>query len=109
MEIVKRHPELGYKMVIQMDIPKIVAEIAHNHHEKINEQDTLAIKRKSGSVYDQIVSIIDVYDALISDRPYKKAISFHHAINILFIEGKTSFNPALLHKFVEIVYNKILK
>jgi len=107
MEIVKRHPELGYKMIKQMDVPEIVAGMAYNHHEKINGTGyPRKLTESQLSVYDQIMAIIDVYDALISDRPYKKAIPFHQAINILYLEGKNSFNSAFLYKFVEIVYNR---
>ena len=107
MNIVKRHPELGYKMIKQMDIPEVVAEMAYNHHEKSNGSGyPRKLREEQLSVYDQILSIIDVYDALISDRPYKKAIPFHQAINILYLEGKTAFNSAFLYKFVGIVYNK---
>ena len=107
MDIVKRHPELGYKMIKQMDVPEIIAEMAYNHHEKVNGSGyPRRLTEEQLSVYDQILSIIDVYDALISDRPYKKAIPFHQAINILYLEGKTSFNHAFLYKFVEIVYYK---
>ena len=90
-----------------MDVPKIVAEMALNHHERANGTGyPRKLYQNQVSVYDQILAIIDVYDALISDRPYKKAIPFHNAINLLFLEGKTAFNNALLYKFVEIVYNK---
>jgi len=107
MEIVKRHPELGYKMIKQMDVPEIVAGMAYNHHEKINGTGyPRKLTESQLSVYDQIMAIIDVYDALISDRPYKKAIPFHQAINILYLEGKNAFNSAFLYKFVEIVYNR---
>ena len=107
MDIVKRHPELGYKMIKQMDVPEIIAEMAYNHHEKVNGSGyPRRLTEEQLSVYDQILSIIDVYDALISDRPYKKAIPFHQAINILYLEGKTSFNNAFLYKFVEIIYYK---
>jgi len=107
MEIVKKHPELGYKMIKQMDVPEAVAEMAYNHHEKINGSGyPRKLTESQISIYDQIISIIDVYDALISDRPYKKAIPFHQAINILYLEGKTSFNNAFLYKFVEMVYYK---
>jgi len=107
MDIVKRHPELGYKMIKQMDVPELVAEMAYNHHEKVNGSGyPRKLTEDQLSVFDQILSIIDVYDALISDRPYKKAIPFHQAINILYLEGKTSFNNAFLYKFVEIIYYK---
>jgi putative nucleotidyltransferase with HDIG domain len=107
MDIVKRHPELGYKMIRQMDVPEIVAEMAYNHHEKINGSGyPRKLTENQLSVFDQVLAIIDVYDALISDRPYKKAIPFHQAINILYLEGKTSFNNAFLYKFVELVYYK---
>ncbi|HBG48714.1 MAG TPA: hypothetical protein DDW90_04285 [Cyanobacteria bacterium UBA9971] len=107
MDIVKRHPELGYKMIKQMDVPELVAEMAYNHHEKVNGSGyPRKLTEDQLSVFDQILSIIDVYDALISDRPYKKAIPFHQAINILYLEGKTSFNNTFLYKFVEIIYYK---
>jgi putative two-component system response regulator len=49
----------------------------------------------------RLMAIVDVYDALISDRPYKKAFSHDEAVRII-IEGRgTHFDPALVGLFEE--------
>lgn len=49
----------------------------------------------------RILAIVDVYDALISDRPYKKAFNHETAIEIIRAESGTHFEPALVQLFLD--------
>ena len=53
-------------------------------------------------MYGQIVAICDVYDALTSERVYKKGMHPHDALSIILNEGAKSFNPDFLEKFIQL-------
>lgn len=108
--IMKTHSEIGAQMMDDMsslypDEPllKVAYEICRWHHERYDGKGY-----PDGLVGDdipisaQIVSLADVYDALTSDRVYKKAFSHETAIQMI-LDGKCgSFNPLLLSCLVDI-------
>lgn len=82
--LVEAHTLLGYKMIKDLDLNPMVANIIKFHHEKLNNMgypDNL--HNAEISIYIQIVTIADIYDALISERVYKKAIPEDKAFEIL--------------------------
>ena len=105
MEIIRRHPEDGYKMLNQdILISASIKEIVHQHHEN---WDGTGYPRglKEKGVYDlaAIVHICDVYDALISKRAYKEAFTFSSTIDILRKGNGTMFSPYYLRSFFKYV------
>lgn len=102
MTIMRGHTYLGYKHIKQnLDIPDKVARIALDHQEKYSGAGyPNGLKDKEINVYAQITSISDVYDALVSERVYKKGMHPHDALNIILSEGVKSFNPDFLEKFI---------
>jgi len=69
-----------------------VPEIAHGHHEKLDGTGyPLGINAPKINVQTRIMTIADIFDALTAwDRPYKKAVPFEHALNILNDEAKNN-------------------
>ena len=105
--LIKRHPVLGYQIVTNMGIPEKISEIVYNHHERIDGNGyPRGLARDELSINVQIVSIVDVYDALVSDRPYKAKMAHHEALNIILLEGQRAFDFDLLYKFVNLVYKE---
>ena len=80
------------------------------HHEKWNGSGyPLGLKEKEIPLLGRVMAIVDVYDALVFDRPYKKAFSHEQAVSIIE-EGKgTHFEPALTDVFLNIAneFNEI--
>jgi HD-GYP domain-containing protein (c-di-GMP phosphodiesterase class II) len=83
---------------------KNVPEIAYKHHEKLNGRGyPQHLKVQHIPAQSRIMTICDIFDALTaSDRPYKKAVSFERALDILNMERKDGMlDPQLLDAFIE--------
>jgi putative two-component system response regulator len=78
---------------------------AMSHHEKWDGTGyPLGLAGKSIPLQGRLMAIADVYDALISERPYKKAFTHEKAVEII-VEGKnTHFDPSLIDIFESISY-----
>jgi len=101
-QIIKKHTTLGYKHIIEeMKLPEHLAKVALEHQERYGGKGyPCGLKGEEISKFAQVAAIADVYDALVSERVYKKAILSHEALKIMLSEGSTSFNPYMLYKFV---------
>lgn len=83
---------------------------AHTHHEKWDGSGyPLGLSGEDIPLQGRIMAIADVYDALISERPYKKPFSHAEAVSIITAESGTHFEPALvdIFKSAEKLFEKI--
>lgn len=107
-EIVKRHPELGIKIV--ESIPFLVnASISIlQHHERFDGKGYPAgIKGENISLSARILCIADVYDAMTSARPYRKTpLSREEALDVLMDGGGKQFDPELVSVFKDILMDR---
>lgn len=102
-QVMKLHPELGYKMIKdEMKLPDQIALPALEHQEMYSGGGyPQNLKGDEIHPYSHVVKIADVYDALTSKRPYKESIPSSKAIKIMLSEGEKSFHPEMLKHFVE--------
>jgi len=105
-EIMKTHTTIGAELLSKSDSQLLIlAEtIALAHHEKWNGSGYP--KGLSGTeipLEARIVAIADVFDALTSERPYKKAWSVEDTINLIQSEKGKHFDPELVDAFIEIL------
>lgn len=102
--IMRGHTTLGYKHIKDsLDIPDRIARIALDHQEKYNGSGyPNGLNGREINFYAQITSISDVYDALVSERVYKKAMHPHDALEIILKDGEKSFNPGFLEDFIKL-------
>lgn len=85
-------------------IAQISMEIAAQHHERIDGTGyPLGLKGDGISLYGQMSAIVDVYDALTSDRCYRKGMQPTDALRKLFEWSKFHFNEKLVHAFVRCI------
>lgn len=103
-EMMKTHTQLGHDLLFdeENEYLKAAALIALEHHEKWD--GTGYPHGKEGeeiSIFGRIVAIADVFDALISVRPYKEPWSFEKAHTLLNENSGTHFDPALIALFNE--------
>jgi len=110
----KEHAIYGYKIIERIEADSGQSEllnhaklIALTHHERWDGKGYPNGLRANGiPLQGRIMAIADVYDALVSERPYKKAVSREEAFKII-IDGKgTQFDPLLIDLFLR-VYNKL--
>lgn len=101
-ELIKQHTILGYDIVLnEMKLPKNIAEVAKYHQEKYQGAGyPEKLKGDEIPIFAQITAIADVYDALVSERVYKKAMTSEEAFKLMLGEGEYSFNPFYLYEFV---------
>lgn len=101
--IIKGHPKLGYEYLKnQTNINSIALSIIHEHHEKVNGTGyPNNLKAKDISPYAKIVSICDVYEALTTDRPYRKAVSPNEALELLMGSCGTDFDLNMVKSFIK--------
>ena len=101
-EVIKSHPEKGFtytKNILKLSTTSYMGII--HHHEKWDGTGyPNKLKENEISLFGQIISIADVYDALISERPYKKAFLPFEGIRYLLNNSGTFFNPMLVKKFI---------
>ncbi len=83
--IMKKHSLYGYQILKERkDIPQEVLMGVLQHHEKINGKGyPMGVSAEQISEYAKILSIADIYDALVTERPYKKAFSQQDAIEMI--------------------------
>jgi HD-GYP domain-containing protein (c-di-GMP phosphodiesterase class II) len=104
---VKKHPIYGEIIIGDSEYLKMAAEIAKNHHEKFD--GTGYPEGKEGRnipLSARIVFIADIYDALRSERPYKRAFTHEESYKII-TEGDgrvvpENFDPEILQTFIKI-------
>ena len=105
-DIIKNHPLTGsakiHEMGPRLPSPSILAAIASQHHEHIDGTGyPRGITGNKIHKFAKIVAIADVYDALTSERPYKKAYTPSIAFNIMTNVNKGQFDPELLKLFFD--------
>lgn len=103
-EIMKTHAELGYKMLknSNKDILKAAAIVAHEHHEKWNGSGyPVGLKGEEIHIYGRITALADVFDALGSNRVYKKAWELERILDLFKEEKGKHFDPKLIDIFFE--------
>lgn len=103
-EIMKTHTLIGHDLLIDHDNDylKIAALVALEHHEKWDGSGyPYGKKEEEISIYGRIVAIADVFDALISARPYKEPWSFEGAHALIQNGSGSHFDPKLVDIFTE--------
>ena len=108
-ELMKMHTMIGASMLERMEIYKeerlvqIACEICRWHHERYDGSGYPdGLKGEEIPIAAQVVSIVDVYDALTSPRVYKKAYSHEKAMEMILTGECGVFQPLLLDCFCDI-------
>jgi len=102
--IMKTHAELGYKMLknSNKDILKTAAIVANEHHEKWDGSGyPHGLKGDAIHIFGRITALADVFDALGSDRVYKKAWDLDRILELFKEERGRHFDPKLIDLFMD--------
>lgn len=104
-EIMKSHSLLGYRYILDtINLPDKIAKVALHHQEDYDGGGyPNGLKDTEINFYAQITSVADVYDALTSNRSYKKAVDSDSAVDIMISESINRFNPYIMDKFTRLV------
>ncbi|MEN6463014.1 MAG: HD domain-containing phosphohydrolase, partial [Syntrophomonas sp.] len=99
----QRHCEVGYN--IALSVPELVpiADLILKHHEWWNGQGyPLGIRETDIPLACRILAVVDAYDAMTNDRPYRKAMNHESAIGELRRCAGTQFDPEIVDMFLNI-------
>lgn len=102
--IMQTHAELGYNMLKNSNkaILKAAATVAYEHHEKWDGSGyPRGISGENIHIYGRITAVADVFDALGSERVYKKAWKLDDILNLFHQESGKHFDPKLVKLFMD--------
>lgn len=104
---IKRHPEIGYRILNTVNDMLEIAEYVLYHHERWDGKGyPKGLKGEEIPLQSRIITIVDAYDAMTSQRSYRNALQEEIAIEELKINSGTQFDPELVRIFIEKVLNK---
>ncbi len=107
---VKRHSQEGYKLLSrpELNIEDSIRDYVLYHHEHWDGQGyPKGIRGDEIPLGAQIIAVANTYDAMVSDRPYRKGMPREEALRLMNSESGKQFNPKVLHTFFEMLdYDK---
>lgn len=103
----EQHSEIGYQLI--RDFPGIsdIAQGVRHHHERWDGRGyPLGLKESKIPKIAQIISIVDAYDAITSDRPYRAGKTHEWAMAEIQKEAGRQFAPAMVQDFVRFMHSQ---
>lgn len=99
---IKRHPEIGYRILSSSSEYAEFAEDILSHHERWDGKGyPQGLKGKEIPYRARIIAIADAYDAMTSSRPYRQGLSHEFAMEEIAKNAGTQFDPIIAKKFIE--------
>ena len=106
-ELMKKHPVDAFEMLAPIDYLRPALDIPYCHHEKWDGSGyPRGLKGKEIPLPARIFAVVDVYDALTSDRPYRKAWSENEALEHIKNESGKHFDPDVVEMFLKEIGNQ---
>jgi diguanylate cyclase (GGDEF)-like protein/putative nucleotidyltransferase with HDIG domain len=101
---IRIHPEVGAEIIAAVPFPYPVAPIILSHHERWDGKGyPQGLKGEEIPIGARILTIVDYFDAVTTERPYHKALSHESAIGLLKHEAGRALDASLVNVFVEIL------
>ncbi len=101
---VRVHPQVGAEIIAAVPFPYPVAPLILSHHERWDGRGyPHGLAGDRIPVGSRILTIVDYYDAVTSERPYHKAITHESAVGLLRHEAGRALDPKLVELFVEML------
>ena len=106
MTSMKRHPQIGYQILRSAHQYAHLSDYVLSHHERLDGKGyPHQVSAESIPLYSRIIAIAEAYEAMTSEKPYRKAMSQEEAIQELIKNSGTQFDSELVTLFIE----KVLK
>ncbi len=103
-EIMRKHPEFAYEMLSSIGYLKPALNIPYCHHEKWDGSGyPRGLKGDRIPLEARIFAVVDVWDALRSDRPYRKAWSIEKAKQHILEQTGSQFDPKVVEYFLKLI------
>jgi putative nucleotidyltransferase with HDIG domain len=99
-DAIKQHPDIAYRIVSKIGLSENILKAIKHHHERYDGKG-YPDKIKGGdiSIMASIISVADAFDAITSNRPYRKSRSISQGINEIVKHRGTQFDPLVVQAF----------
>jgi len=96
----RRHPDVGYHLVRDVPFLRHAAEIVYTHHERFDGMGyPRGLKGEEIPLGARVFAVVDAYDAMTSDRPYRLAHPHEYALEEIRHHAGTQFDPVVVAAF----------
>jgi len=105
-EVMKNHPDIGYRICLPLKATLGLAlDVVRHHHEKLDGSSYPdGLKGEEISLAARIMCVVDIYDALVTERPYRKAMPKKQALGILQEEvDQKKLDNGVVNELIELV------
>ena len=101
---IRIHPTVGAEIIAAVPFPYPVAPLIQSHHERWDGKGyPHALAAEAIPLGARILTIVDYYDAVTTERPYHKALSHDSAVGLLLLESGRALDPVLVDKFIDLL------
>jgi putative nucleotidyltransferase with HDIG domain len=101
---IQRHPEIGAKILEPITVYQDIIPLVGQHHEKFDGSGyPYGLKNDQIHITARILAVVDVWDALVSDRPYREGWIHDRAIKLLRDNSGTHFDPEVVNTFFTVI------
>jgi HD-GYP domain-containing protein (c-di-GMP phosphodiesterase class II) len=105
-QIMRQHPQYAFNMLAPIVYLRNALDIPYAHHEMWNGQGyPRGLKGDTIPLAARIFSVVDVYDALTSNRPYREAWTEEKALEYIVSQSGEHFDPQIVEMFLEVIRN----
>jgi len=102
-EVMRTHPVIGYQLLAALPDMEEAAEIVYSHHERFDGKGyPRCLASEQIPLGARLFSIVDTFDAITCDRPYRRAQSFQVAFQEISNGSGTQFDPRLVTRFIRL-------
>jgi PAS domain S-box-containing protein len=102
--VMRRHPEYAYELLSPIEYLRPALEIPYCHHERWDGSGyPRGLRGEEIPLGARIFAVVDVYDALTSDRPYRRAWSHEQAVAYLREQAGKQFDPKVVETFLQVL------
>lgn len=107
--IIKKHPEIGVDIIKDVDYLRPIIPIVKHDHERYDGSGYPdGLKGEDIPLEARVIAIADFYDAITTDRPYRRGLLHEAAINEIRERRGTEFDPRLVDVFLEIMNGSVV-
>ena len=101
-EYIEMHPSIGFDILSKSKRLKYISKIVLYHHERWDGRGyPKGLAGTSIPIGSRIIAVCDSMDAMTSDRPYRKAMSFEECMNEIIINSGLMFDPVIVQYIVD--------
>ena len=104
---IKQHPVIGYEALSSLDSLKDIAKYVRHHHERVDGNGYPdGLKDDEIPFISKILTVVDAWDAMISERIYRKPLSIEKAVIQLKNNAGTQFDTLVVNEFIKFLFHE---